>query len=71
MLNENLTLLYKDYDLRVTGPFKIDRSPLCNIALTDGYVSNVHCSLNISRENDSRATSVGGYNRVIKYYQLS
>ncbi|RMX50270.1 hypothetical protein pdam_00018200, partial [Pocillopora damicornis] len=56
MLDENLTLLYKDYDLRVTGPFKIDRSPLCNIALTDGYVSNVHCSLNISRENDSRAT---------------
>ncbi|XP_078367212.1 uncharacterized protein LOC144651186 isoform X2 [Oculina patagonica] len=57
----------KYYDLRVTGSFKIGRSPLCNIILTDSHVSKVHCSFNISdiSSKDDPSSSTGSKGQVL------
>ena len=52
MPNQNLSELDKEYDLRVTGAFKIGRSPLCNLTVSDGHVSKVHCSLKVCNQTE-------------------
>jgi len=60
MSSQGLSELDKHYDLRVTGPFKIGRSPLCNVILSDTHVSKVHCSVNICSNDDSGSRYVDG-----------